>query len=203
MSTLWASILNFTKSAFNSWSSSSKGCIAANLFIYFLSFCVLFEEDNKFLQLAESTIIALLMTFIAKASDCWLIKLIKPMFASAHIKKQITTVGMALPSQNSPVQLYRLRADEIESSSAEESCGVLNVSKSQQCALLVKKANHTLGCIKRVQPLSYNNNFKGSFFIKTFFFLFSLGKKKSCLMNVILCNMAFWLFGYLCINFLP
>lgn len=103
------------------------------------------------------------------------------MFASAHVKKQITTVGMAvsLPSQNSPVQLYRLRADEIESSSAEESCGVLNMSKSQQCALLVKKANHTLGCIKRVQPLSYNNNFKGSFFIKTFFFIFFREKKKA------------------------
>lgn len=82
-----------------------------------------------------------------------------------------------LPLQTNPLQLYRLRADEIESSFAEENWGVLKVSKTQQCALLVKKASHTLGCIKRVQPLGYNNNFKGSFLIKTYA-VFSLGEKK-------------------------
>jgi len=54
--------------------------------------------------------------------------------------------------RNNPMHHYRLGADLLQSSSVERHLGVLMDDKltvSQQCALVVKKANGILGCIKR------------------------------------------------------
>ena len=54
--------------------------------------------------------------------------------------------------RNSPMHQYRLGADLLDSTSAEKDLGMLvddRLTMSQQCALVAKKANGILGCIRR------------------------------------------------------
>ncbi|XP_062425692.1 protein Abitram isoform X1 [Rhea pennata] len=60
--------------------------------------------------------------------------------------------GVPHLGRNIPVQQYKLGADLLESSSAEKDLGVLvddKLAMSQQCALVAKKANSILGCIRK------------------------------------------------------
>ncbi|PKU40512.1 hypothetical protein llap_9188 [Limosa lapponica baueri] len=54
--------------------------------------------------------------------------------------------------RNNPMHQYKLRADLLESSTEEKDLGVLvdnRMTMSQQCALVAKKANGILGCIRK------------------------------------------------------
>jgi len=54
--------------------------------------------------------------------------------------------------RNSPMHQYRLRMDQLGSTSVERDLGVLvddRLTMSQQCALAAKKVNGILGCIRR------------------------------------------------------
>ncbi|PKU37831.1 hypothetical protein llap_11868 [Limosa lapponica baueri] len=54
--------------------------------------------------------------------------------------------------RNNPMRQYRLGADLLEGSSEEKDLGVLvdsRMTMSQQCAIMAKKVNGTLGCIKQ------------------------------------------------------
>ncbi|PKU49507.1 rna-directed dna polymerase from mobile element jockey-like [Limosa lapponica baueri] len=55
--------------------------------------------------------------------------------------------------RNNPMHQYRLEGDLLESSSEQKDMGVLvdnRMTMSQQCALVDKKANVILGCIKKI-----------------------------------------------------
>ena len=57
--------------------------------------------------------------------------------------------------RNNAMHQYRLATDLLESISAEKDLGVLvdgKLAMNQQCALVIRKANGILGCIRRVWP---------------------------------------------------
>jgi len=60
--------------------------------------------------------------------------------------------GVLNLGRNNPMHWYRLRADLLESSSVQRDLGVPvdnRLTMSQQCALVAKKANGVLGCIRK------------------------------------------------------
>ncbi|PKU32601.1 rna-directed dna polymerase from mobile element jockey-like [Limosa lapponica baueri] len=61
------------------------------------------------------------------------------------------------PGRNNPIHQFRLGADLLQSSSVERDLGVLvnnKLTMRQQCALVAKKANGLLGCIKKSEASS-------------------------------------------------